>query len=254
MRADRPDPRTIATPDQTPPRVGAFGEPTRTSDYRLRFFRCLLGLALLICSDLRADSYTLDRILDGVIIPEIAFENRPVWECLKFIGALKTADTDIAGVSIVLLPLQGEHPKVTLTMRNATIRRALTEVCRSAGLTFKSIEYAVIVGERIPENPLLRSRGRPNPIPDRWQRIILPKFELHDATLNESLAFISRQSRVYDTERRGISFSSQTDLPNAKTVTLSCYDIPCSELLLYLSATTGIRYEFSGDEIRVFPK
>ncbi len=237
----------------SPPPTGSKDDSAFMLFHCVRSLWLFVSLALMVCCDLRANPPTLEWVIDNVTIPEVTFKDKPAWECFEFIAAYRPQN--VGRLSIVLLRSPTKtHQKVSVTMRDVSLRAVIAEVCRLAGLTYKPSEFAVIVGEQIPASPLLTPGNVADGIATRWSRVILSNAEFRDATLSQALDFIAKQSRAVDPEHRGVRFSPQAELPPDSSITLFCHDIPCSVLLRYLCLISGMRFEFAGDEVKVFPR
>lgn len=89
-------------------------------------------------------------------------------------------------------------------------------------------------------------------IAERARKIIIPKLELNEATLDDAFAFLVGKSLELDPEKQGIKITISPDLgktggattidPNQARITVSLKNVPLSEAVRYLTGLAGVTF------------
>lgn len=153
----------------------------------------LVMVSLLYFSDLMAkEKNGLRHKLNSIIIDKLEVEDASIEAVINLLREKsKNLDPDKQGVNIVLLltppgkksppekhdgkdiisDAAGENQKtVTLMFTNISLRSALKNICRAAGLVYKEEKYAVVIAHK--DFPLSKMETRIYPVaPEAYQQI-----------------------------------------------------------------------------------
>jgi hypothetical protein len=86
--------------------------------------------------------------------------------------------------------------------------------------------------------------------------IIIPKFVLKEASLQESVDFLMKKSRELDPEKKGIAIAMPKDLPPPQSdarITISLTNIPVIEALKYITNLADMMYKVTESGIVIVP-
>lgn len=81
-----------------------------------------------------------------------------------------------------------------------------------------------------PENPLLSKAAK----------IIIPKIELHEATIAEAVEFLRAKATEFDPEKRGVNIILKPGSAAGAKITMSLTNIPLVEALRYVTGLSGL--------------
>ncbi|MCX6956321.1 MAG: type II secretory pathway, component PulD, partial [Verrucomicrobia bacterium] len=100
-------------------------------------------------TDKAAAAAPLAKKLTDIILPSVSFTRAEIGQVVTALGAASeefdTSGAVAKGVNIVLLDPSNKNPTVTLTLRNASLKRALDFVTESVGYQYEVQADAVIV-------------------------------------------------------------------------------------------------------------
>lgn len=152
----------------------------------------------------------IQRKLDAIILPVVAMENASVEEAIDFIRLrsvqLDTNEADPAkkGVNFVIRkPRRGganeEDPgslRVTLSLKNVTLRKIFEEICAQTDLKYKVDDFAVTFvpasepddAPVVPQPPPPKLEGK---AVDANSKIIIPVVDFEDVSLKDAVKFLN---------------------------------------------------------------
>ena len=208
-------------------------------------------------------------------------------------------DPSKKGVNIILQhDANSPAAKVTLSLKDVPMRDVLKYVTLLGGMTYKVEPYAVVVmplskrntevndAERSPQPvqqaptpalpPIapkkaaakpLQSVSKPpvQPAPagayyaEKMNRIIFPKVEFMEASVDEIIDLFRTQSREYDNAekdpaKRGVNLVLKHDATTPTVrITLSLRDVPMSEALRYVTQLAGMAFRIEPFAVVVMP-
>lgn len=89
------------------------------------------------------------RKLDDIVLPNVSFTQVEIGRVVSALSAVSqdfdSTGAEVKGVNIVLLDPTNQNPKVTLTLRNTSLRRVLDFVTQSVGYQYEVQSDAVVV-------------------------------------------------------------------------------------------------------------
>jgi len=87
--------------------------------------------------------------LDGIVLPTVSFSRVPLGQVVAALSSaaeeFDPSESSVKGVNLVLLDPSGQAPRVTLMLRNVTLRRALDFVTEAVGYHYEIKDDAVIL-------------------------------------------------------------------------------------------------------------
>lgn len=93
-----------------------------------------------------------------------------------------------------------------------------------------------------------------NEMEKQLTKVIMPKVELREATLDSALDYLKQQVAKITNAQTNVSFVTQlTDEQKATQVTLSVSNIPFTEVLRYIGSLANVQFEYEKYAIRVKP-
>ncbi len=87
---------------------------------------------------------------------------------------------------------------------------------------------------------------------DRMQKIIFPVVEFENASIKSVIKYLSKMSKRYDPEKKGINIVSglrNSATENNMMVDMSFSNMPMSEILRYISKYTGLKYKVENNVV-----
>lgn len=183
----------------------------------------------------------VSRPLDDYVIPELVVQDMSLNECLALLAVkwreIKTAKGLEASLNVVLKATKAQRElRINFQATGITFRAAYEKIAQAAGLECKVKAYAVWIAprgfERAQESPIGTT-----PIGQLVSRLILPKVEFRDATLQEAIDFLRLKARKVDPTGRGVGLRLDVHPKIAAklTLTFSLEQIPLSEVLQFVA-------------------
>jgi len=87
--------------------------------------------------------------LDGIVLPTVSFTRVPIGQVVAALSSaaeeFDPTESSVKGVNLVLLDPSSQAPRVTLMLRNVTLRRALDFVTEAVGYHYEIKDDAVIL-------------------------------------------------------------------------------------------------------------
>jgi hypothetical protein len=98
-------------------------------------------------------------------------------------------------------------------------------------------------------------KGPPNATKAMLETVKLPKVDLREAALAESLEFLQKKGNQIAGNKVAINFVMQLDEETkAKKITLNLQDVPFTEVLRYIGELAGVEFVYDRFAIVVKPK
>ncbi len=192
-----------------------------------------------------------------IILPKIEFREATLREAVDFLRKKGVdLDPEHKGVNIVLRGPEKADTKISLSVTDVPLAEAVKYVAGLGGLEVSADPYALTLqppGAKAVEAPTPAVRVLPAPgtpaaaLMERAAKIVIPRLEFRDATLDESVEFLRKKSTELDPEKQGVNIvvrHSKTS-PEAQ-ITVSLTNIPLSEALRYVAQLAGL--DVSADE------
>ncbi len=197
------------------------------------------------------------------VFPKLDFREATVREIVDFLVAKsKTLDAAGHGANIILKDAAKiGDVRVTLSLKNIPLAEVLRYVAALANCELVNEEFAFILRPmpegKAPAPNAAPEKEAPKPAAAPEQpksaalkkagAIIIPKLELRDATLSETVEFLRAKAKELDPEKRGVNLvlKPAADGKDPK-ITLSLANIPIVEALRYVAALSG--FELVADE------
>lgn len=108
-------------------------------------------------------------------------------------------------------------------------------------------------------SPAQLTPGEPNRLRQKLESLIIPKLELHEATIQESIDFLASKSRSLDTAepdpaRRGVKFRFKNVESSDARITVSLNNIPLGEALRYVTSLANLKFNTTPDDVEIVPQ
>jgi len=211
----------------------------------------------------------IDRKLDAILVPQVAFENNTLEEVIDFLR-LRSVELDrdevephLKGINIVIqLPPPGtpdafDPEKVTLKKKNASIREIVVEICQQTGMAFRVDDFALIIH---PFGAAYMEKSEPKQKPagaaaDFASKLIIPRVDFADSTLQEAVDFLNRKAK--DVAEEGPVFPIVLDPkadPNARVREIRLKNAPLYAALKYVTEASGHTWTANDKELRIIGK
>ncbi|MGF1677928.1 MAG: hypothetical protein ACFCUX_01910 [Candidatus Methylacidiphilales bacterium] len=89
-------------------------------------------------------------------------------------------------------------------------------------------------------------------IQEKLKKIIIPKVEFNNASINDAVRFLTAKTRELDQDGVGVSFLIQNDevIPQSKNFSLNLNNVPAAEVLRYVTNLAGVKSKV--EEFAVF--
>jgi beta-lactamase regulating signal transducer with metallopeptidase domain len=200
------------------------------------------------------------------ILPKAEFRDATLQECVAFLVA-KSKELDPAGegVNIVLKGVDKiGDAKITLRLINVPLPEALRYVTSLAGCEMIKDGLSYIIqplGSAAGEAPG-KSANAPAPAPpmpggaafEKAATIILPKIELQEATLTDTITFLRQKAKDLDADKQGVNLILEPATADREPrISLSLTNIPLSEALRYVAQLAGCEIVADDNAITLRP-
>ncbi len=202
-----------------------------------------------------------------IVIPAIDFEDAPLEEVVDFLRARsvaldKEAPEDSRGVNFVIRGARDPHapprpplPRVTLKARDVSILTTMQLVARQIGYKFIVDRFAVTLLPNNPEDKDNEPPRRNPPLPpppqgpaaDLAQKLIIPRVDFEDVSLQQAMDFIRQRSAELDPGKKGLKIELAPNAnPEARVRELRLRNVPISQALRYCCEAT--RHQWTDDK------
>ena len=212
----------------------------------------------------------IEAKLDKIVIPLVKFEDTSLEEAIDFVR-LRTVELDTEtdrarkGINFVIrkprtgakdIPDPGQA-RLTVNLKDASVRKVLTEIARSSGMRFKVDAFAITfvpAGEKDsppepprPEPPKLRGKAV-----DASSKIIIPIVDFEDVSLKEAVEFLNLRAKEISGEEPAFSVvldPKANAAPHVKELRLR--NVPLTEAVKYMAESTRCIITANDTEIRI---
>jgi hypothetical protein len=195
---------------------------------------------------------------ERIIIARLVFRGATLQEAVDFLRK-KSIDLDNLeenpsekGVNFVIKSPnpQAAEARLTLSLANVSLMDAATHVALLAGLELVTEQYALVMQPRGMSDPKAtldpENKAAPGPaaaIRRKAETIMIPRLELREATLAESVDFLRRRVRDLDPEKLGVNIVLQNAPNPGPRVTLSLSNVPVLEAVKYVANLANLEVE-----------
>ncbi len=159
-------------------------------------------------------------------------------------------DPEGQGVNFILTRAAMEtsrEKKLTFQLSNVPLSDVLRYVADLAELDLRVEEQAVVLDVAQKESPEPAEKqgiGARTPLQAKLESMVLPKLDLRDASLEETIGFLRVRLRELDPGKQGVNFvitSAAMEAAREKTITLQLSNVPLSEVLRHVADLAGLQ-------------
>jgi len=213
----------------------------------------------------------IEKKLDAIVIPVINFEDTSVEEAIDFLR-LRSKELDKTtevpaqkGINFVIrrarqvpnaAPQGAQDPgarKVTVNLKNVTLRKAIENVGEAAGLVMKVDAFAVTLvpkeeAARKGEGVAKKAFGKAMVAAGK---VLIPVADFEDVTLKEAVDFLNMRAAELapDAKVPVIGFTGNVD-QEARIRELRLRNVPLTEALRYIAEQTKLQILADDETIR----
>lgn len=205
----------------------------------------------------------LEKKLDAIVIPVLEFKDTSIEEAVDFLRTKSkeldksTADEAKKGLNfMVRVPRGFQVGRVTLNLKNVSLRKAIENVAEASGTQFKVDSFAVTFDPKeTAAEPTTRVKsGTPEAaMVEAAKKIVIPEVNFEDVSLEEAVEFVNRQTK--DLSDGEPAFTVKIDPSKVDGATrikeLRLKNVPVSETLKYLADATHTKITAGNKEIWV---
>ena len=179
------------------------------------------------------------------IFPKVDFQDATLREALEFLAEKSKRLEKGEGANIVIRNADKiGDVRITLTLNNVPLAQVLRYIAELANCEVVREEFAFVVGPKqagnapAPIAPAAPAAAKPaDAVLKKVDAFVFPKIDFHDATLAESVGFLTVKSRKLDAEGKGVNIVlKNTDKIGDARITLSLSNVPIAEVLRYVAA------------------
>lgn len=215
-----------------------------------------------------AGQAAIDQKLDEIVIPRIDLENTRVDESIDFLRRRaveldhREANGALKGVNMVVLSSEGEKPtgpaeRIHFKKERISLREALGEVCRQAGMEFRVEDSAVIIF-RAGESPVTVTTDAGSEVKENEAAafaagLILPRVRFESLTLGEMVDALN--AAVKAAAKGGVVYPILLDPTTDPSVVpvreIQVRNVPLRDVLGYCTQSVGHTWTADEKAIRI---
>ena len=179
------------------------------------------------------------------IITKVDFQDATLRDACEFLAAKsKRLDEKGEGANIVIRNADKiGDVRITLTLNNVPFVQVLRYIAEMANCEVVREEFAFVVGPKqagkapVPIAPAAPAAAKPaDAVLKMADAIVFPRIDFRDATLAESVKFLTVKSRKLDAEGKGVNIVlKHTDKIGEARITLDLSNVPIAEVLRYVA-------------------
>lgn len=184
-----------------------------------------------------------------IILPRVEFREATVPEALEFLQReARELDEERQGAHLDLRDPAKATARITLSLTEVPLSEVLNYVANLANLkmadeggSFIFTPMPLAAGST-PPAPKAEPKTAPasGPAYDKASRIIIPKIELRDATVNEAVHFLNRKAAEIGEGLPGINVVLKPKPGAESRISLSLTNVPLTDVLRYIAELAGL--------------
>jgi bla regulator protein BlaR1 len=206
--------------------------------------------------------------LDTIMIPMISLENTLIEEAIDFVRIRSTEldkdekDPAKKGVNFVIRKPRGpaqpgqELGRLTFTLKNASLRRILTEIADQSGTRFMIDDFAITF---IPKGAVDLPADPPAPKPEQpkgkavegAKAIIIPVVDFENVSLTEAVEFLNARAKELGGAKAPALKVGPGAKGDARIDSLSLRNVPLLEAARYIAEATKHRVSADDTSIQI---
>ena len=99
-----------------------------------------------------------------------------------------------------------------------------------------------------------REKGGPG-LEEALRKILIPTVDFHDATVREAVAFVSQKVRELSGGNQSVNvvWMVSSEQTASARVTLNLRNVPASEVLRYIGASSNLRFSYDARAVKIQP-
>jgi beta-lactamase regulating signal transducer with metallopeptidase domain len=194
---------------------------------------------------------SLAQTLKAVVLANVNFRDAALEEVIDFLRVRsRELDPEGQGVNFILTRAAMEtsrEKKLTFQLSSVPLSDVLRYVADLAELNLRVEEQAVVLDVAQKESPEPAEKpgiGEGSTLNAKLESIVLPKLDLRDASLEETIGFLRVRLRELDPDKQGVNFvitSAAMEAAREKKITLQLSNVPFSEVLRYVAELSGLQ-------------
>jgi bla regulator protein BlaR1 len=196
----------------------------------------------------------LEKKLDKIVLPAISFNDTSLEEAIDFLR-LRSKELDtttevaaLKGVNLVVRRAKTEPGRLTMELRNVTLRKAIENVAEAAGLTMTVSQFSVAL---LPREDAGASKLAQSKAMKAAEKIIIPELDLPDASLREAIDLLNRQAKQLAAEGKAPTLEpGDEEIGKARITELHLRNLPLSEVVKYVAEMTKATLSADDEVIR----
>lgn len=203
-----------------------------------------------------------------LVIPKLEFRDTTLQEAVAF---LQQQVAELSGghavISIVAAPPVGANPaKITVSLSQIPLSEAVKYL---AGLTNQPLDFrpgAIVIGAAAPDASAAGNPGDPagapveSPVRKKALEIVIPRFQIRDATLAEAIDVLTKQAAAFDPEKTGIKIRfvpgpvrAGEINPEEARITIDLTNIPVIEAVKYVAGLANLEAIYTPTAVELRP-
>ncbi|HEY1121147.1 MAG TPA: M56 family metallopeptidase, partial [Haloferula sp.] len=197
----------------------------------------------------------IEKKLDTIVLPVVKMEDSPVEEAIDYLRIMSmgrdTAETNAAkkGVNFVIRKPRNAGGdaadpgklKVTLDLKDVSMRKALEGICAETGLQYQVDEFAVTLlpaGEAPePTDPAAPPAAKPSgKAIEAAKKVIIPVMDLQNTSLEEAVDFLKLRSTQLSEDKKEVPIRLKASAKKDAVIQqLQLAKVPLSEAVRYVA-------------------
>ncbi|HSI15500.1 MAG TPA: M56 family metallopeptidase [Chthoniobacter sp.] len=203
-----------------------------------------------------------------IVIPKLEFRDATLQEAVATLQQKVTeASGDKPAISIVAAPSVEANPaKITVSLTQIPLAEAVKYLAGLANQTLDFRPGAIVIGTLPPDAfaagfpPPLPGPQLDGPVRKKAIEIVIPKFEIRDATLAEAIDALTKQAVAFDPEKKGIKIQFVPGPvpagginPEEARITIDLTNIPLIEAIKYVAGLAGLDEIYTPTAVELRP-
>ena len=195
----------------------------------------------------------LEKKLDKIVIPMVKFDDTSLEEAIDFLR-LRSRELDtttevsaLKGVNLVVREGKAEPGRLTMDLRNVTLRKAIENVAEAAGLTMTVSSFTVTLIpseyaeqlEKLAQSKAMKAASE----------IIIPVVDIEDVSLKEAVDFLNLRAAELAKDGKAPKIElGKLEKGEARVRALKLRNVPLSQALMHVAEQSKVAL-FADDEM-----
>lgn len=206
------------------------------------------GLAHHVSAEAVSASDLTRNKLDCIVIPQVNFSEMPIADLVRSLHELSSAyASGCTGINLVALLPADDSTRISLKLKDATIRDILAQVSQLSGAKLIEADDVVILRKLDTVWMDLGERDA------RLQAIVIPQVSFVDQPLSELVDLLERLSVEYDPQRKGIQMSYESVDGVVPHVSMQLSNLGIDRIIQLITQQIGYEFSIDGDRIHIQP-